>query len=43
MYRVLIVEDDRQIREVIGDYFERRDQIALDFARHGYRDRRQDN
>ena len=35
MYRVLIVEDDRQIREVIGDYFGRRDQIALDFAGDG--------
>ena len=35
MYRVLIVEDDRQIREVIGDYFGRRDQIALDFAEDG--------
>ena len=35
MYRVLLVEDDRQIREVIGDYFGRRDQIALDFAGDG--------
>ena len=35
MYRVLLVEDDRQIREVIGDYFGRRDQIALDFAEDG--------
>ena len=35
MYRVLIVEDDRQIREVIGDYFGSRDQIALDFAGEG--------
>ena len=35
MYRVLIVEDDRQIREVIGDYFGRRDQITLDFAEDG--------
>lgn len=43
MYRVLIVEDDRQIREVIGDYFGRRDQIALDFAGHWDRGRGQDN
>ena len=35
MYRVLLVEDDRQIREVIGDYFGRRDRIALDFAEDG--------
>ena len=35
MYRVLLVEDDRQIREVIGDYFGRRDQITLDFAEDG--------
>ena len=35
MYRVLLVEDDRQIREVIGDYFGRRDQISLDFAEDG--------
>ena len=35
MYRVLLVEDDRQIREVIGDYFGRRNQIALDFAEDG--------
>lgn len=35
MYRVLLVEDDIQIREVIGDYFGRRDQIALDFAEDG--------
>ena len=35
MYRVLLVEDDRQIREVIGDYFGWRDQIALDFAEDG--------
>ena len=35
MYRVLLVEDDRQIREVIGDYFGRRDQIALNFAEDG--------
>ena len=30
MYDVLLVEDDRQIREVIGDYFGRRDKIRLD-------------
>ena len=35
MYRVLLVEDDRQIRKVIGDYFGRRDKIALDFAEDG--------
>ena len=35
MYRVLLVEDDSQIREVIGDYFGRRDKIALDLARDG--------
>ena len=35
MYRVLLVEDDRQIREVIGDYFGRRDWIALEFAGDG--------
>ena len=35
MYRVLLVEDDRQIREVIGDYFRRRDKIALDVATDG--------
>lgn len=35
MYRVLLVEDDSQIREVIGDYFGRRDEIALDFAEDG--------
>ena len=35
MYRVLLVEDDRQIRKVIGDYFARRDKIALDFAEDG--------
>ena len=35
MYRVLLVEDDSQIREVIGDYFGRRDEIALDFAQDG--------
>ena len=28
MYRVLLVEDDRQIREFIGDYFGRRDHIT---------------
>ena len=35
MYRVLLVEDDRQIREVIGDYFGRREKIALDLAEDG--------
>ncbi len=35
MYRVLLVEDDSQIREIIGDYFGRRDRIALDFAEDG--------
>ncbi|MCR4767426.1 MAG: response regulator transcription factor [Saccharofermentans sp.] len=35
MYKVLLVEDDRQIREVIGDYFRRRDMIALDVATDG--------
>ena len=35
MYRVLLVEDDSQIREVIGDYFGRRDSIALDLAEDG--------
>lgn len=35
MFRVLIVEDDSQIRQVIGDYFARRDKIALDFAEDG--------
>ncbi len=35
MYRVLLVEDDSQIRQVIGDYFGRRDKIALDFAQDG--------
>ena len=35
MYSVLLVEDDSQIRQVIGDYFARRDQIALDFAEDG--------
>ena len=35
MYRVLLVEDDSQIRQVIGDYFGRRDKIALDFAENG--------
>ena len=33
--RVLLVEDDSQIRQVIGDYFGRRDQIVLDFAEDG--------
>ena len=35
MYKVLLVEDDRQIREVIRDYFRRRDKIALDVATDG--------
>jgi DNA-binding response OmpR family regulator len=35
MYRVLLVEDDGQIREIIGDYFGRRDRIALDLAEDG--------
>lgn len=35
MYSVLLVEDDSQIRSVIGDYFGRRDKIALDFAEDG--------
>ena len=35
MYRVLLVEDDRQIREVIGDYFSRREKIVLDFVEDG--------
>lgn len=35
MYRVLLVEDDSQIRQVIGDYFGRRDKIELDFAQDG--------
>lgn len=35
MYSVLLVEDDGQIREVIGDYFGRRDKISLDFAEDG--------
>lgn len=35
MYRVLLVEDDAQIRRVIGDYFGRRDKIVLDFAEDG--------
>ena len=35
MYRVLLVEDDSQIRQVIGDYFGRRGKIALDFAEDG--------
>ena len=35
MYRVLLVEDDSQIREVIGDYFGRRDKIKLEFAEDG--------
>ena len=35
MYRVLLVEDDSQIREVIGDYFGRREKIALDLVQDG--------
>ena len=35
MYNVLLVEDDSQIREVIGDFFGRRDKIKLDFAADG--------
>ena len=35
MYDVVLVEDDRQIREVIGDYFGRRDKIRLDLAADG--------
>ena len=35
MYRVLLVEDDSQIREVIGDYFGRREKIALVLAQDG--------
>ena len=35
MHRVLLVEDDSQIREVIGDYFGRRDMISLDLAEDG--------
>ena len=35
MYRVLLVEDVSQIREVIGDYFGRREKIALDLAQDG--------
>lgn len=35
MYRVLLVEDDSQIRKVIGDYFGRREKIALDLAQDG--------
>ncbi len=35
MYNVLLVEDDSQIREVIGDYFARREMIKLDFAADG--------
>lgn len=35
MHRVLLVEDDSQIREVIGDYFGRREKIALDLAQDG--------
>ena len=35
MYNVLLVEDDNQIREVIGDFFARRDEIRLDLAADG--------
>ena len=35
MYKVLLVEDDNQIREVISDYFKRRDEIELDLAFDG--------
>jgi DNA-binding response OmpR family regulator len=35
MYNVLLVEDDIQIREVIGDFFARRDEIRLDLAADG--------
>lgn len=35
MYNVLLVEDDIQIREVIGDFFARRDKIRLDLAADG--------
>ena len=35
MYKVLLVEDDIQIREVIGDFFARRDEIRLDLAADG--------
>ena len=35
MYRVLLVEDDSQIRDVISDYFGRRENIALDLAEDG--------
>lgn len=35
MYNVLLVEDDIQIREVIGDFFARRDEIMLDLAADG--------
>ena len=35
MYKVLLVEDDKQIRQVIGDYFGRRDKIELEFAEDG--------
>lgn len=35
MYKVLLVEDDKQIREVIGDYFGRREKIALDLVQDG--------
>lgn len=35
MYKVLLVEDDNQIREVISDYFKRRDEIDLDLAFDG--------
>lgn len=35
MYRVILVEDDSQIREVVGDYFRRREKIVPDFAEDG--------
>ena len=35
MYNVLLVEDDIQIREVIGDFFARRNEIRLDLAADG--------
>ena len=35
MYRVLLVEDDSQIRDVISDYFGRREKITLDLAEDG--------
>ena len=35
MYKVLMVEDDSQIRDVVGDYFTRHGGIELDFADDG--------